>query len=467
MDFALNNDKAPGLAAAVDRLIDAEQARFAATHPRSAEAWARGRQHFLYGGPSHWMRRWAGGFPVYVEQAEGCHVRDIDGHHYVDFCLGDTGGMCGHAPEAVTRAATEQLRRGTTHMMPTEDSLWVGEELARRFGLPYWTLTTSATDANRGAIRIARMITGRDKVLVFSGCYHGGIDEAHVELHEGRMRMRNMIHPNGVDHARVSTVVQFNDVAALEAALAPGDVACVLMEPLMTNFGMIPVADGFHQAVRAATRRTGTLLVIDETHTISCGPGGYTRLHGLEPDIFVAGKAIAGGIPAGIFGLDEAIAARLWDVVPHVNPRQRQSSHFGIGGTLAGNALTIATMRAVLEEILTPRNYENMIARAGELADAARAAIARHGLPWHVTQIGARAEIMFTPVPPRNAAEVAATRRGDLETLLHAFYMNEGILVTPFHTMFLMCPATTPADVARHAGVFERFAAMARAQGVA
>ncbi|PSJ65138.1 transaminase [Kumtagia ephedrae] len=467
MDFALNNDKAAGPAAAVDRLIDAEQARFAATHPRSAEAWARGRQHFLYGGPSHWMRRWAGGFPVYVEKAEGCHVRDIDGHDYVDFCLGDTGGMCGHAPEAVTRAATEQLRRGTTHMMPTEDSLWVGEELARRFGLPYWTLTTSATDANRGAIRIARMITGRDKVLVFSGCYHGGIDEAHVELHEGRMRMRNMIHPNGVDHARVSTVVQFNDVAALEAALAPGDVACVLMEPLMTNFGMIPVADGFHQAVRAATRRTGTLLVIDETHTISCGPGGYTRLHGLEPDIFVAGKAIAGGIPAGIFGLDEAIAARLWDVVPHVNPRQRQSSHFGIGGTLAGNALTIATMRAVLEEILTPRNYENMIARAGELADAARAVIARHALPWHVTQIGARAEIMFTPVPPRNAAEVAATRRGDLETLLHAFYMNEGILVTPFHTMFLMCPATTPADVARHAGVFERFAAMARAQGVA
>jgi glutamate-1-semialdehyde 2,1-aminomutase len=467
MDFALNNDKAAGIAAAVDRLIDAEQARFAATHPRSAEAWARGRQHFLYGGPSHWMRRWAGGFPVYVEQAEGCHVRDIDGHDYVDFCLGDTGGMCGHAPEAVTRAAAEQLRRGTTHMMPTEDSLWIGEELARRFGLPYWTLTTSATDANRGAIRIARMITGRDKVLVFSGCYHGGIDEAHVELHEGRMRMRNMIHPNGVDHTRVSTVVQFNDVAALEAALAPGDVACVLMEPLMTNFGMIPVADGFHQAVRAATRRTGTLLVIDETHTISCGPGGYTRLHRLEPDIFVAGKAIAGGIPAGIFGLDEAIAARLWDVVPHVNPRQRQSSHFGIGGTLAGNALTIATMRAVLEEILTPRNYESMIARAGELADAARAAIARHGLPWHVTQIGARAEIMFTPVPPRNAAEVAATRRGELETLLHAFYMNEGILVTPFHTMFLMCPATTPADVARHAGVFERFAAMARAQGVA
>lgn len=461
------NAPAGTVSGTIDRLIDAEQARFSETHPRSAEAWARGREHFLYGGPSHWMRRWAGGFPVYVDEARGCHVRDIDGHDYVDFCLGDTGGMCGHAPEAVTRAAVRQLERGTTHMMPTPDSLWVGEELARRFGLPYWTLTTSATDANRGAIRIARMITGRDKVLVFSGCYHGGIEEAHVELHDGRLRMRNMIHPNGVDHSRVSKVVQFNDIDALEAALAPGDVACVVMEPLMTNFGMIPVAEGFHDAVRDVTRRTGTLLVIDETHTLSCGPGGYTALNGLEPDILVAGKAIAGGIPAGIFGVSAAVAERLWQVVPFVNPRQRQSAHFGIGGTLAGNALTVATMRAVLEEVLTPANFAVMLARAGRLAEDARAVIAQRRLPWHVTQIGARAEIMFIPAPPRNGADVAATRRGDLETLLHAFYMNEGILVTPFHTMFLTCPATADADVDRHTDVFARFADRVVAHGVA
>lgn len=455
------------VAETIERLIDAEQSRFAESHPRSAEAWARGREHFLYGGPSHWMRRWAGGFPVYVDEARGCHVRDIDGHDYVDFCLGDTGGMCGHAPEAVTRAAVKQLERGTTHMMPTEDSLWVGEELARRFGLPYWTLTTSATDANRGAIRIARMITRRDKVLVFSGCYHGGVEEAHVELHDGRLRMRNMIHPNGVDHSRVTKVVQFNDVEALEEALAPGDVACVVTEPLMTNFGVIPVADGFHDAVREITRRTGTVLVIDETHTLSCGPGGYTALNGLEPDILVAGKAIAGGIPAGVFGVTAAVAERLWRIVPFVNPRQRQSAHFGIGGTLAGNALTVATMRAVLEEVLTPETYAGMIARAGRLAEGARAVIGQHRLPWHVTQIGARAEIMFSPAPPRDAAEVAATRRGDLETLLHAFYMNEGILVTPFHTMFLMCPATEDADVDRHTAMFGRFVEMVVAAGVA
>jgi glutamate-1-semialdehyde 2,1-aminomutase len=449
----------------VDALIDREQERFPETHPRSAAAWEEGKKHFLYGGPSHWMRRWAGGFPVYVDVAKGAHIRDIDGRDYVDFCLGDTGGMCGHAPEAVTRAAIRQLERGTTMMMPTEDSLWVGAELTRRFGLPYWTLTTSATDANRGAIRIARMITGRNKVLVFSGCYHGGVEEAHVEIRDGKVGMRNMIHPNGIDHSTVSKVVEFNDVAALEQALAQGDVACVLAEPVMTNFGMIPADDGFHRALRDATRRCGTLLIIDETHTMSCGPGGYTRLYGLDPDILVAGKAIAGGIPAGIFGLSQEIAERLWTIVPLVDPRRRQSAHFGIGGTLAGNALTVATMRAVLEDVLTPANYAIMIANASRLAEGARTIVADNRLPWHVTQIGARAEIMLMPQPPKNGADVIAARRHDLETLLHAFYMNEGILVTPFHTMFLMCPATSSEDVDRHTQVFDRFVSLVHDAG--
>lgn len=453
-------------AASVAELLDREQARFLRDHPKSAVAWAEGKKHFLYGGPSHWMRRWAGGFPVYATEARGAHIRDIDDHDYVDFALGDTGAMCGHAPEAVTRAAMRQLQNGATMMLPTEDSLWVGQELTRRFGLPYWTLTTSATDANRAAIRIARMITGRTKVLVFSGCYHGGVEEAHVEIRDGKVGLRNMIHPNGVDHSVVSTVVEFNDAEALQKALAAGDIACVLAEPLMTNFGMIPVADGFHEILRDATRRAGTLLIIDETHTLSCGPGGYTALHGLEPDVLVAGKAIAGGIPAGMFGVSREVAERLWKIVPRVNPRERQSAHLGFGGTLAGNALTVATMRAVLEEVLTPANYELMIASASRLAGAVRLIIEAKKLPWHVTQVGARAEIMFMPKPPRNGAEVIAGRRGDLETLLHAFYMNEGILVTPFHTMFLMCPATTAEDVYRHTDVFGRFVALLRDNGV-
>jgi glutamate-1-semialdehyde 2,1-aminomutase len=443
-------------------LIRREQDRFLKLHPRSAQAWEEGKRHFLYGGPSHWMRRWAGGFPVFVEEARGAHIRDIDGRDYVDFCLGDTGGMCGHAPEAVTQAALRQFARGTTTMLPTEDSLWVGAELSRRFGEKYWTLTTSATDANRGAIRIARMITGRPKVLVFSGCYHGGIEEAHIEIRNGRVGMRNLVHPNGVDHEAVSRIVEFNDVVALEAELSKGDVACVLTEPLMTNFGMIPVAPGFHQALREITRRTGTVLIIDETHTLSCGPGGYTRLHGLEPDIFVAGKAIAGGIPAGIFGLSREMAERMWQLVPYANPRERQSAHLGIGGTLAGNALTVASMRAVLESVLTQANYDRMIANATRLAEQARGIIETNHLPWHVTQIGARAEIMFMPEPPRNGADVIAHRNGDLETLLHAFYMNEGILVTPFHTMLLTCPATTADDVKKHSHAFGRFVGLLR-----
>lgn len=450
----------------IDALLDREQQRFLASHPKSAQAWHKGQAHFLYGSPSHWMRRWAGGFPIYVSEARGASIHDIDGHEYIDFCLGDTGGMCGHAPEAVTEAATRQLKRGATTMLPTEDSLWVGEELSRRFGLPHWTLTTSATDANRGAIRIARMITGRDKVLVFSGCYHGGVEEAHVELRNGEMCMRNNIHPNGVDHARVSKVVEFNDVPSLEAALAEGDVACVLAEPVMTNYGIIPVDDDFHETLRELTRQTGTVLILDETHTLSSGPGGYTRLHGLEPDMLVVGKAIAGGVPAGAFGVSPEIAERLWKVIPRANPRERQSAHFGIGGTLAGNALTLAVMKAVLSEILIQENYDRMIANALRLAEAVRDRISARDLPWHVTQIGARAEIMFSPEPPRNSADVRAHRQRDLETLLHAFYLNQGILVTPFHTMFLACPATNATDIERHTAVFEKFLSLIEEAGV-
>nr|WP_283816405.1 transaminase [Bradyrhizobium liaoningense] len=453
-------------AATLERLIEAEQARFLRLHPRSAAAWREGRRHFLYGAPSHWMRRWAGGFPVYIDTAQGAHVRDIDGRDYIDFCLGDTGAMCGHAPEAVTLAVTQQIGRGATMMLPTEDSLWIGAELSRRFGPRYWTLTTSATDANRAAIRIARMITGRSKVLVFSGCYHGGVDEAHVEIRDGRVGLRNMIHPNAVDHDAVTKIVEFNDIAAVEAALVAGDIACVLTEPVMTNFGMIPVADGFHKALRDVTRRAGTVLIIDETHTLSCGPGGYTALHGLEPDILVAGKAIAGGIPAGIFGLDQVTAERLWRIVPPVNPRQRQSAHLGFGGTLAGGALAVAAMRAVLEEVLTEPAYAGMFSHAERLAGRARGLIAQNELPWHVTQIGARIEIMFMPSRPRNGADVIAGRQPDLETLMHAFYMNEGILITPFHGMLLTCPATSSADVDQHGDVFERFGKLVGEAGV-
>ena len=446
--------------AALQPMLAAEQALFAQTHPRSRAAFDAGQAHYLYGTPSHWMRRWAGGFPPAVKRAHGAHLECVDGHDYVDFCLGDSGGMCGHGHPAITAAVAAQLARGATFMLPSEDAAWVGAELARRFGLPYWGFTTSASDANRAAIRIARMVTGRDKVLVFDGCYHGSVEEAHVALQDGRVVMRNGIHPNAVDHARVSKVIAFNDVPALEAALAPGDVACVLAEPFMTNYGMIAPQPGFLDALRDLTRRSGTLLVIDETHTFSEGPGGYTGRHGLVPDFLAVGKSVGGGVPVGLYGVGREVAERLWALVPKVNPAAvRQSAHLGFGGTLAGSALQVAAVRAVLEQVLTEAAFEHMIAVAGDLAARMRAVVARHGLPWHVAQIGARVETMFAPAAPRDAAEVARGRDGVLESLLHVYFMNRGVLITPFHSMLLMCPATTRADAGRYVEVLELFCA--------
>jgi glutamate-1-semialdehyde 2,1-aminomutase len=366
--------------------------------------------------------------------------------------------MCGHGPAAVTRAVSEQLARGATLMLPTTDAAWVGAELARRFALPYWGFTTSATDANRAAIRMARMISGRERVLVFSGCYHGSVEEAHVALQDGRVVMRNGIHANAVDHGRVSRVIEFNDVAALEAALADGSVACVLAEPVMTNYGMIMPAPGFHAALRELTQRSGTLLVIDETHTFSSGPGGYSGAHGLQPDMLVVGKAIGGGVPVGVFGVSAVVAERLWAQVPKVNPAAvRQSSHLGFGGTLAGSALQVAAVRAVLEQVLTAGAFEHMIASAESLAQRMRALLARHARPWHVAQCGARVELLFAPRAPRNAADVAQARDGELEALFHIFFLNRGVLITPFHCMLLMCPATGAAQIERFLAVLEQF----------
>ena len=307
--------------------------------------------------------------------------------------------MCGHAAPAITAAVRRQMESGATLLLPTLDAQWVGEELARRFRVPYWGFTTSATDANRAAIRIARMVTGRDVVLVFNGCYHGSVEEAHVCLAGGTMAMRSGVHPNAVDHERVSRVVEFNDLAALEAALAPGDVALVLAEPCMTNYGMIEAQPGFMAALRELTRRTGTLLLLDETHTWSAGPGGYTGRDRLEPDFVVLGKAAGGGIPVGLYGLSESVAQRLWEIAPREGslPKIRQSSHMGFGGTLAGSGLQVAAVRAVLGEVLTEAAFRHMIALATVLASGIRSVISATGMAWFVAQSGARVEIMLAP----------------------------------------------------------------------
>jgi glutamate-1-semialdehyde 2,1-aminomutase len=434
----------------LDRLMERELERFREEHPRSAELTARAKRSLLGGVPMHWMVRWAGGFPLFATEAHGARFRDVDGHEYVDFCLGDTGAMTGHSPEATVRAVEEQAAHGITLMLPSEDALWVGEELARRFGLPYWQFALTATDANRFAIRLARAVTGRPKILVYNWCYHGTVDETFAALVDGAVREREGSVGPPVDPAETTRVVEFNDVEALERELGEGDVACVLAEPALTNIGIVLPQPGYHEALRETTRRTGTLLVIDETHTICSGPGGYTAAHGLEPDLLTIGKPIAGGIPAAAYGFSEEVARRVDEAVP-----EREADVGGIGGTLAANVLSLAAMRATLGEVLTEEAFARMIELGTQFERGVQQVIDAHSLPWHVVRLGCRVEYLFRPEPARTGAEAAAGGDEALDRFIHLFALNRGILLTPFHNMALMSPATTEADVDRHTEVFD------------
>ena len=430
-------------------LLAGEEARFTAEHPRSRALAQRAEASLLGGVPMPWMVRWGGRFPVFVASASGAHLTDVDGHRYLDLCLGDTGAMTGHAPPATVEAVERQARRGFTFMLPTEDTVWVGEELSRRFGLPYWQFALTATDANRFAIRLAREITGRRLILVYNWCYHGTVDETFATLREGRVVPRDGNIGPPVDPALTTRVIEFNDIPALEEALAPGDVACVLAEPALTNVGIVHPEPGYHAALRAITRRTGTLLILDETHTICAGPGGYTRLHGLEPDVLTVGKPIAGGVPAAVYGVSSQVAERI-----RARDRIDLADTGGVGGTLAANALASAAMRATLEQVLTESAYRRTIPLAERFASGVEAVIAEYRLPWTVQRLGCRAEYWFRPVPPRNGAEAASSVDPDLERYMHVAALNRGILLTPFHNMALIAPGVTEADIHRHTEVF-------------
>lgn len=440
--------------AALDRqrltaLVWAEEELFVRRHPRSRALFERAKKHLLDGVPMNWMTRWAGPYPLFVAEASGPYFTDVDGIRYFDFCLGDTGAMTGHSPEASVSAIVEQLRRGITLMLPTEDAVLVAEELSARFGLPYWQMAMTATDANRFVVRLARHITRRPKILVFDWCYHGTVDETFITVADGvpGARPGNIGPP--VDPSLTTKVIQFNDVAALEEALAPGDVACVLAEPAMTNIGIIHPEPGYHKALREITRRTGTLLVIDETHTICTGPGGYTRAHGLDPDFFVLGKPIGSGIPCAVYGFTEEVADRIHERWDYEN-----ADVGGIGGTLAGNALALAAMRATLRDVLNEAAYEETIPLAERFNHGVESVIAEYGLPWIVKRLGCRTEYWFRPEAPRNGAEAAAAVDEELDRYMHLFALNRDILMTPFHNMALIAPGTTEADVDRHTQVF-------------
>jgi glutamate-1-semialdehyde 2,1-aminomutase len=436
-------------------LLPRELERFEREHPRSRELALEAEESLLAGVPMPWMIRWAGGFPVFAADAQGARFRDVDGHEYVDFCLGDTAAMTGHSPEPTVRALAEQSSRGITLMLPSEDAIWVGRELARRFGLPRWQFALTATDANRFAIRLARELTGRPKILVFNWCYHGSVDETFATLDGEAVvaRVANVGPP--VALAETTRVVEWNDTEGLQRELAHGDVACVLAEPALTNIGIVLPEAGFHDALREATRAAGTLLIIDETHTICAGPGGYTDAYGLEPDLLTIGKPIAGGVPAAAYGFSREVAKRLEELMP----RDERADTGGIGGTVAANVLSLAATRATLDEVLTEEAFEHMIALGERFEAGVAEVIERHDLHWHVTRLGCRVEYLFRRERPRNGTEAAAGGNPELDRLIHLYALNRGILLTPFHNMALMSPATTEADVDLHTEVFEEAAA--------
>ncbi|OJW73782.1 MAG: aspartate aminotransferase family protein [Sphingomonadales bacterium 63-6] len=434
----------------ITAMIAAERDLFVARNPNSAALAMEAARHWHRGVPFHWMLDWGTPFPLFVDRAQGAELWDVDGHRFDDFCLGDTGSMFGHSPPPVAEAIARQASRGLTYMLPSEDAVAVGEELATRFRLPFWQVTASASDANRAVIRWCRGITGRKRILVFNGCYHGAVDDVFVDLRKGMPELRRSLVGQVYDVRQHTAVIEFNDLPALEAELAKGDIACVLTEPALTNVGMVLPDPGYLEAMRDLCTRHGTVLVFDETHTISTGYGGHTGTYGTLPDMFVLGKPVAGGVPCAVYGFSAEVAERKERI-----RAEGETGHSGIGTTLSANALALAAMRACLTQVMTPAAYAHMLPLAEHLAHRLREVIAARGLEWHVAHIGARGEFICAPRPARNGTEARAAMQGPLEQALHLFLINRGVLIAPFHNMTLVSPSTTEAQVERLASVLD------------
>ena len=429
-----------------------EDERFLKTHPKSGELFKKAKLSMPGGVPMSWMSKWPGAYPVFVEEAKGASFIDVDGNTYIDFCLGDTGSMTGHSPTATVTAIREQVGRGLSTMLPTQDAAIVSAELAERFKLPLWQFTVSATDANRHAIRYARMITSKQKIIVIDRCYHGSVDETFATLNsKGKTVSREGNIGAPVELDLTTRVVPFNDLPAMKKALANNDAAAILMEPAMTNVGIVLPESGYLLGVQELAKKNGALLIIDETHTISVGPGGMTADLGLTPDFLTIGKAIGGGFPTGAFGMQQHVADSIKRLVD-----LEVIDTGGIGGTLAANALSIAAMRATLTKVLTKENFDQMIKLGNRWADGVEETINKYKLPWTVNRLGARAEYMFSETTPKTGRDAADAGDFELEQYIHLRMLNDGFLITPFHNMALISPDTTSTDVDTHTAAFAK-----------
>lgn len=428
---------------AVDQMRAREIARFIAANPKS-KAQAQRAQGWFQGVPFHWMLDWSSPFPIVAESGSGATLTSIDGQVFDDFCLGDTASMFGHSPAPLSAAISEQAGQGLSYMLPTANGAELGDMLAGMFGLPQWQVTTTASEANRAVIRWCRGITGREKILIFNGCYHGAVDDVFVDLRDGQAVNRPSLIGQVQDLLPTTAVIEFNDVDALETALRGGDIACVLAEPMMTNIGMVRDAPGFLATLRRLCSETGTILVFDETHTISSGYGGHSNMQGPMPDIMIVGKSIGGGVPCAVYGFTAEIAERMAAL-----NTSRPAGHSGIGTTLSANALAICAMHAMLGRVVTREAYQHMLATADHLVARLNAVIASHALDWHVSHAGARVELVCSANPPRNGSEARAAMDHELESTIHLYLANRGILLAPFHNMMLVSPVTQAAQVDR------------------
>lgn len=434
--------------AAIARLAAREAERFRADNPRAVAHQAAATGWFQ-SVPFHWMKDWPSPAPIVAASAKDATLTSIDGRTYDDFCLGDTASLFGHSPPALAAALTRQATEGLSYMLPTARGAALSAKLSAMFGFPQWQVTTTASEANRAVIRWCRGISGRPKILTFNGAYHGAVDDAFVDLKDGAPVMRASLIGQVHDLRGTTTVIEFNDARALAAALRGGDIACVLAEPVMTNVGMVQDAPGFLETLRSLCDETGTLLVFDETHSISSGYGGHARTHGPMADLMVVGKSIGGGVPCAVYGFSAAVADRMAAL-----NRARPPGHSGIGTTLSANALAITAMDVMLGEVITPTAYDAMLRGAARLVTGLEREIAAASLDWHVTQVGARVEFLTCPVPPRSGGEAKAAMHPALEAAIHIFLANRGILLAPFHNMMLVSPVTGDDQIDRLVGGF-------------